>query len=243
MIEKELPQKISRLTQKLANNPKSRAFVPLADEYLRQNLLEKAILVLTEGIQRHPTYIAARMMLGNTYKRAERVTEARREFEAVVSLQPENVLAYKKLAQIYRGTGQLSEAVDLCNKVLMIDAHDKQAKGLLAFLHEEISDIEDMDADSLPNVSSATPSPYPEETETAEGYADATQVQVGIEPAPALITDDMLKGEWVGAENFLPLPEAPVLAFAGKSVYNRSSLYQIRLNEWLVSIREKGVRR
>jgi tetratricopeptide (TPR) repeat protein len=262
VTEKELPQAIPRLTQRLASNPASRAFVPLADEYLRQNLLEDAILVLNSGIEHHPTYVAARMMLGNAYQRAGRVVEARREFESVVRVHPENVLAYKKIALIYREAGQLGETVEICNKILTIDPYDKKAKGILASAQEEISAIEDRaampdwpqltllapsderassDAEDFPPLP-ALEKVEPEETEMIERFPDLDEVQVA---------DDILEGaifeaEYVPVEGeYIAVPvseELAPLAFVPKTVYNPPSLYQIRLKEWLVSIQEKGER-
>lgn len=262
MTEKELPQAIPRLTQRLASNPASRAFVPLADEYLRQNLLEDAILVLTSGIEHHPTYVAARMMLGNAYQRAGRIVEARREFEAVVRVHPENVLAYKKIALIYREAGQLGETVEICNKILTIDPYDKKTKGILACAQEEISAIEDRaaaipDWPQLPPLAPDTKSDAkrassePEETEMAVSTVDIGHFP---DPDPDAVRDDLVEGggfvtfgtKCVPAEGkyvAVPVPEelAP-LAFVPKTVYNSRSLYQIRLKEWLVSIQEKGER-
>ncbi len=268
MIEKELPQAIPRLTQRLAGNPASRAFVPLADEYLRQNLLEDAILVLKAGIEHHPTYVAARMMLGNAYQLASRIVEARREFEAVVRVHPENVLAYKKIALIYRESGQLGETVEICNKILTIDPYDKKAKGILASAQEEISAIEDRaaaitDWPQLPPLAkdakkeSSEAEDFPplpalekietEETELIERFPDPNEVRVADDIFQGEILEgEILEGKCVPAEGesfAVPVSEelAP-LAFVPKTVYNPPSLYQIRLKEWLVSIQEKGER-
>lgn len=222
MTGKERPQGISNLTQRLASNPASRAFVPLADEYLRQNLLEDAILVLTRGTQHHPTYVAAHMMLGNAYQRAGRITEARRAFEEVLRIHPENVLAYKKLAILYRDAGQLGETVEICNKVLRMDPYDKQAKGLLAAAQEEISAVEDGGAvvTDWPGISLQTP--QSDEVLSLPSREEIEQEEVEISEEA---------------------PKAVPLAFVAETAYNPPSLYQIRLKEWLVSMEAKGVRR
>lgn len=235
MIEKKLPppttkdvtisgtpQGISHLTQKLADMPTSRAFVPLANEYLRQNCLEEAILVLTAGIQRHPTYVAARMMLGNAYQRAGQVAEAKREFEAVVRIHSENVLAYKKLAILYREAGNLGEAVKMCNKVLLIDPHNNKVKGLLASVQEEISVVEDQGGDCLSDISFAA---------LPQIVSDWPQL-----PSQGTLPQLPFKTE-------MDAKEAPPVALAGKIEYNHPSLYQKRLEAWLVSIQNKGAKR
>ena len=273
MTEKELPQGISRLTQKLADNPASRAFVPLADAYLKQNLLEDAILILTQGIQRHPTYVAARMMLGNAYQRAEQVAEAKREFEEVVRVHPENVLAYKKLALLYKEAGQLGEAVKMCQQVLAIDPYDIKAKGLLALVQEEISVVEDNEDDAvsffppLPShgtILSDTILPLPDtiselpvEDDSLDTGTPSPEKEIEYEGVTQLEAPSF--GSEAVRENFTApagyLPEETLslacvqgelllpVEFVSKIEYNRSALHQKRLKEWLFSIQEKGVRR
>jgi len=263
VIEKELPQEVSPLAQKQTNTP-TRAFVSLADKYLKNNRIDEAIRILTEGLQHHPTYVAARMMLGNAYQRGGYTIAAKKEFEEIAKLHPENVLAYKKLALIHKEAGQLGEAVELCNCVLTIDPDDKQAKRLLAAVQEEISDIEDRDADTLPKISFDMLSPshtqevafedspipdidgfdWPQRAETIplqEATLETEPIDESLDEIS--IIDDALKSEsdWLPIEENEPVP-AP-LAFASKTEYNRPSLYQIRLEEWLVAIAEKGVRR
>ena len=251
MTEKERPPGISNLTQRLASNPASRAFVPLADEYLRQNLLEDAILVLTRGTQHHPTYVAAHMMLGNAYQRAGRITEARRAFEEVLRIHPENVLAYKKLAILYRDAGQLGETVEICNKVLRMDPYDKQAKGLLAAAQEEISAVEDGGAvvTDWPGISLQTPPPQSDEVLSLPSLEEIEQEEVEIiesVPDEVQVADDAFEQAVVALAPCLTseeVPKAVPLAFVAETAYNPPSLYQIRLKEWLVSMEAKGVRR
>ncbi len=267
MIEKERPQVISHLTQKLMNNPASRAFVPLADEYLRQNQLDDAIAVLTEGIGRHPTYVAARMMLGNACQRAGRITEAKRAFEEVVRIHPENALAYKKLAVLYRDAGQMGETVEMCNKALMIDPHDRQAKSILAFAHEEISSVEDRESGSLPDISFAIPSssmPVPDWPELKHQEMEPSQESypsqgtlppqeshpsiqsdtAPVEESDIVLTDPLPQEDILVEEKAETMTEisfaSPSLVFAGNIGYNRSALHRQRLKEWLVSIQNKG---
>ena len=139
MNEKECSSAILRLTEKLAANPTARLFVPLADEYLRLNQPHEAIVVLTEGLRHHPTYVAARMMLAKTYQREGKTAKSKKEFEEVIRLHPQNVLAYKKLASLCQQEGKLDEAIHVCSKGLAIDPYDKEMKQVLALVEEEIS--------------------------------------------------------------------------------------------------------
>lgn len=134
MSDKIVSPEIVKLMDKITQNPTSRLFVPLAEEYLKCDLVDEAIIVLVEGIKNHPSYVAARVMLGKIYLQENRISEAQAEFEKVIAINSDNILAHKKLAVIYQGQGQLPRALETCKKVLMIDPSDKEAKGLMGAL-------------------------------------------------------------------------------------------------------------
>src|SRR5581483_2686555 len=137
MADKALSPEIMKLMDKIANNPTSRLFVPLAEEYLKSDMLEEAIFVLVDGIKNHPTYVAARVMLGKIYLQTKQIAEAKKEFEQVIAVNPENILAGKKLAAIYQTEGEIQKAFDACKKILMIDPSDKETKLLLSSLEKQ----------------------------------------------------------------------------------------------------------
>ncbi|MFQ5779510.1 MAG: tetratricopeptide repeat protein, partial [Nitrospiria bacterium] len=137
MSDKTFSPEIKKLMDKMAENPESRLFVPLAEEYLKSDMPDEAILVLVDGIGRHPTYVSARIMLGKIYLEKKRIMEAKSEFERVIEINPENILAHKKLALIYQEAGQPQRAIDAYQKILAVDPSDKEIKALLAKLVEE----------------------------------------------------------------------------------------------------------
>lgn len=137
MADKALSPEIIKLMDKIAKNPTSRLFVPLAEEYLKSDMSDEAILVLAEGIKNHPTYVAARVMLGKIYLQKKQIAEAKNEFERVIEISPENILASKKLAVIYQGEGEVQRALDICKRILMVDPSDKETKVLLSSLEKE----------------------------------------------------------------------------------------------------------
>lgn len=137
MADKALSPEVMKLMDKIAGNPTSRLFVPLAEEYLKADMLDEAILVLADGIKNHPTYVAARVMLGKIYLQKKQIAEAKNEFEQVIAVNPENILAGKRLAAIYQSEGELQKAIDACKKILMIDPSDKETKLLFSSLEKE----------------------------------------------------------------------------------------------------------
>ncbi len=138
MADMSLSPEIIKLMDKIAENPNSRLFVPLAEEYLNSDLTDEAIHVLNDGIKKHPTYVAARIMLGKIYMSKNHITEAKSEFERVIEINPENILAHKRLAVIYQNEGEPQRAVDAYRQILAVDPSDKESKTLLSTLEKEI---------------------------------------------------------------------------------------------------------
>src|SRR3972149_10303028 len=101
----ELLPNIARLSEVLQKDPGSRLFYPLAEEYVKINMLEEAVQVLTEGLKRHPEMLSARVTLGKVHFEQGNLNDARKEFEEVLTAHPDNLMALKKLSVIYRRQG------------------------------------------------------------------------------------------------------------------------------------------
>lgn len=202
MSDKTISPEIVKLMDKITQNPTSRLFVPLAEEYLKCEMVDEAIIVLVEGIKNHPSYVAARVMLGKIYLQKSQISEAQAEFEQVIAINSDNILAHKKLAMIYQGQGQLQRALEACKKVLIIDPSDKEAKGLVGMLEssvassappEEASVLPNASALSEPNPVSGTETVSEAEMEDAnlpspvESSASVVEIGSGVqaEPIPA----------------------------------------------------------
>src|SRR5512135_2069932 len=97
---------IAKLKERVDKDPNSKLFVPLAEEYRKEGMLDEAIGVLLSGIEKQPGYMSARVSLGKIYLEKEMLPEALSEFEQVIKSIPDNLYAHKKLAEIYRATGQ-----------------------------------------------------------------------------------------------------------------------------------------
>jgi len=123
---------IERLKEKVNNDPNSKLFILLAEEYKNAGMLDEAINVLTEGIEKQPGYMSARVSLGKIYLERGMLDEARVEFEKVVHTIPENLYAHKKLAEIYRDLGERDRAVEEFKEVLKLNPFDEWALTNLA---------------------------------------------------------------------------------------------------------------
>jgi len=104
--------RLDDLKARWEREPLSRAFVPLAEEYRRLGRFPEAEKACREGLQRHPNYYSARVLLGRTLLELDRLDEAAEEFRRVLESEPQNILAGKLLAGIYRNQGRWGDALE-----------------------------------------------------------------------------------------------------------------------------------
>lgn len=128
---------IVKLTEKMTKDPASTLFFPLAEEYRKCGMLDEAIILLTDGLKNHPNFLSARVSLGKIYLQKGIIPDARLEFEKVVQFAPDNLLAQKKLAIIYRDEGERDKALDSCRRLLLLNPNDEEIKKIRAELEAE----------------------------------------------------------------------------------------------------------
>ncbi len=118
---------IEKLKEKVKKDPNSKLFVPLAEEYRKTGMLDEAISVLMTGITSQPGYASARVSLGKIYLEKKMAPAAKEEFEKVISAIPDNLFAHKKLAEIYRDSGEKERAIGEYRVVLKLNPFDDDA--------------------------------------------------------------------------------------------------------------------
>ena len=101
-----MKDELTRLKRIVEKDPNSTMFVPLAEEYRKQGLLEEATETLKKGLMVQPLYTTGRVALGKVLMEREMLQEAREEFERVLDSMPENIAARKKLAEVYLKLGR-----------------------------------------------------------------------------------------------------------------------------------------
>ncbi|MBI3608779.1 MAG: tetratricopeptide repeat protein [Nitrospirae bacterium] len=160
---------LQKLAEKFRKDPTSKLFYPLAEEYLKIGLVDDAIPLLRAGIRSHPGLLSARVALGKALQSQGLEAEARAEFEQVITANPDNIMAHKRLASIYLKAGEKLNALTSCQAVLAIHPSDP-----------EILKIKD-EAERLPD-----PSP---QAVSAEGSAaeDSSAEVDAIESEPTVI--------------------------------------------------------
>lgn len=93
--------RIDDLERRVQQDPASIVFGALAEEYRRAGRLDDAIAVCRAGLERHPSYLSARVTLGRALQSLGRLDEARVEFERVIDVAPDNLAAIRALAELH----------------------------------------------------------------------------------------------------------------------------------------------
>jgi len=125
---------IEKLTERIAKDPKSKLFVPLAEEYKKTGDIEMAIQVLTDGLKSNPGYVTARSFLGRLLLDKGDLGGAQKELEEVIKAIPDNLLAQRKLGDLYVLQGRGSDALQRYKAALALNPADKELPSLLVDL-------------------------------------------------------------------------------------------------------------
>ena len=130
----KLPPEIEQLTQKLVADPKSRVFAQLADAYRKAGMIDEAIETAKKGMEHHPAYATAHLILGRCYLEKQMYALAREEFEATIKSDPQNLVGYKLLAGTYEKQNMFAEAVKFYQMVLDLEPGDAELSEKVALL-------------------------------------------------------------------------------------------------------------
>jgi len=122
---------IDKLRARYAENPKGRNFAPLADAYRKAKQLDEAIALCREGLQHHPDYVSAHIVLGRCLVDKQEDGAAAIAFRRVLELDPENIIALKLLSDIALRADHPHEAVDWLSRLLQVDPMNGDASEAL----------------------------------------------------------------------------------------------------------------
>ncbi len=125
---------IIKLTERIAKDPKSKLFVPLAEEYKKIGEIGKAVSILTEGLKNNPGYVTARSFLGRLLMESGDLVGAQKELEEVIKAIPDNLLAQRKLGDLYILLGRSDEALKRYKAALALNPGDKEVSAFIADL-------------------------------------------------------------------------------------------------------------
>ncbi len=163
-------------------------------------MFEEAITVLKDGLKHHPSYISAKVALGKAYHKKGLIKESLEEFKKVVAVNPDNLLAHKKLVEIHKALGNIEDAIRSCNTILLLNPKDEEIKGIL----KQLEGIRP----------APKPPAAPEKEEEKVSVAAAEKIEAVIEEKPEGVVIKTAPKEQVEPELIeakMPEPEETIL--------------------------------
>jgi hypothetical protein len=125
---------IEKLERRYAENPQGLTFAPLAEVHRKTGDVGRALELLRAGLELHPNYIPASIVLGRCHWDAGDLPAAESAFAHVLRLDDENVIALKSLADINERLERFGEAQRWLNRLLSVDRSNDEARQQLARL-------------------------------------------------------------------------------------------------------------
>ena len=127
---------IAKLESRWRENPNGLTFAPLAEAYRKQKDPQRALEILTPGLEKHPDYIPANIVLGRCHWDRSDLAAAETAFTHVLSLDGENVIALKALADITERLVRYDEAERWLEALLAVDRSNDEARSQLERIRE-----------------------------------------------------------------------------------------------------------
>ncbi len=110
-------------------------FARKASHFMDENKLENATNLCEAGVRRFPFYPEGHFILGCCYEKAERMEDAKSEFERVLFYNNMHTPAMRHLAQIYRQAGLQEMAAEMLLREAMYNPNDERLHDLLRELN------------------------------------------------------------------------------------------------------------
>jgi tetratricopeptide (TPR) repeat protein len=185
---------IEKLERRYAENPQGLTFAPLAEVHRKNGDVARALELLRAGLELHPNYIPASIVLGRCHWDLGELPAAEAAFAHVLRLDDENVIALKALADINERLERFGEAQRWLNRLISIDRSNEEARQQLARLESakaqperKASATEPASPAEVPHeIAAAGPEPVPDAQ--AEPAAPAASASDRVEPVPPDLT-------------------------------------------------------
>jgi tetratricopeptide (TPR) repeat protein len=96
---------VERYRQMLTKDPRSQAFVYLAEALFERSMYTEAIETCLNGLRLHPHELRARVILGLSYLRTDKLDRAESELVRAEKILAINMAAYQGLAELFERKG------------------------------------------------------------------------------------------------------------------------------------------
>jgi predicted regulator of Ras-like GTPase activity (Roadblock/LC7/MglB family) len=108
----QLEERIEKCRKILSDNPRSQIFAALGEAYRKKGDLERAYAVTKQGLENHPDYGPAHIVMAKIYMEKKLYHEAEKELEFSVKLDGKTRATEKLLAEVWLKRGELDKAQD-----------------------------------------------------------------------------------------------------------------------------------
>ncbi len=178
---------LADLRRRWEEDPGSRVFLQLADEYRRTGQHGAAVEVLEAGLARHPNHVSARVALGRTRLEQGDAAAAATALERALELDATNLVANKALIEAYLALGDSGRARERLDLYTVLNDVDPDLPDLRRQLDAPDDGSEETAAPSpaAPEPPFAPPEPgiAPPEPATAEPAVSPPRPEVAAPPA------------------------------------------------------------
>ena len=188
--------RIDELRKKFDENPR-RYFAPLANEYRKVGDFDQAIFICQEYLPQQPGHMSGHIVFGQALFEAKRLPEARTVFETALTLDPENLIALRHLADISRDLGETTAARGWYERVLQADPRNEEIAAIMSSMPAAASPIAKTAETPVPAPAPAAPPAKP---------APASAVAPTMELSAAAV-QEMVRARQAAQQEEAPAPE------------------------------------
>jgi tetratricopeptide (TPR) repeat protein len=110
-------------------DPEGRAFVPLAEAYLRKGSPEEALSLLEDGLARHPDFASAHLVAARVQRALGRVEGVEAALASVLTLDPGNAPGLRMKGELAEGQGDREGALAAFREALKQDPRYEDLEG------------------------------------------------------------------------------------------------------------------
>lgn len=169
-------ERLEALRKKLRDDPRSLAFVELAEELTRQGHNAEASEVAQRGLLSHPDSVAGRLALAVAEAEQDHIREALEQIKRALLIDQENPKALALMGRILLKKGLAKRAVQFLSHAVKLDPKAKEYGTLLkearrlAKSEQDSASVPVFDGDQVPD----SGSPWTEDDPSTAGEADHT---------------------------------------------------------------------
>ena len=191
---------IEKLERRYAENPHGLTFAPLAEVHRKNGDITRALELLRIGLELHPNYIPASIVLGRCHQDLGDLPAAEEAFNHVLRLDDENVIALKSLADINERQEKLEDAERWLRRLVSVDRSNEEAR-------EQLKHLDTLKEQSRRRARAAAKS-----AAGAESPKDGASTESPLASQPA--APEAAAPERAAPEPAAPQPAAPLAASA-----------------------------